>query len=164
MGRPFPNAKAIGVLEKNKIINIHTNCWEFAGCKDWYGYGMMRLKIEGKWTTWRAHRASAVVYKDYDPDSGLIVMHDCDNPKCFNPDHLTIGTRAENNTDRDKKGRHIALQGSLHGMSKLKEDEVVEFKRLLQEGKHAKTVAKLFAVSYYTVWDIKAGRSWKHVA
>ena len=38
------------------------------------------------------------------PD-GLLVLHSCDNPSCVNPDHLRVGTQAENIQDRDAKGR-----------------------------------------------------------
>ena len=36
---------------------------------------------------------------------GMVVMHICDNPACCNLEHLKLGTRAENNRDRLKKGR-----------------------------------------------------------
>ncbi|TKG21761.1 hypothetical protein FCV81_08845 [Vibrio breoganii] len=33
-------------------------------------------------------------------DDGIVVRHTCDNPYCFNPDHLVKGTTADNNHDR----------------------------------------------------------------
>lgn len=33
----------------------------------------------------------------------MVVRHTCDNPYCFNPSHLIVGTRAENNKDREKE-------------------------------------------------------------
>jgi hypothetical protein len=36
---------------------------------------------------------------------GKLVMHHCDNPQCFNPAHLAIGTNAENVADMFRKGR-----------------------------------------------------------
>jgi hypothetical protein len=42
-----------------------------------------------------------------DIPAGKIVLHRCDNPKCCRPDHLQIGTIADNNHDRDAKGRTV---------------------------------------------------------
>jgi len=38
------------------------------------------------------------------PD-GMIIMHVCDNSKCINLAHLRLGAVADNNKDRDAKGR-----------------------------------------------------------
>lgn len=40
-----------------------------------------------------------------DAIKGLVVRHTCDNPRCINPEHLILGTRADNNRDRKERGR-----------------------------------------------------------
>jgi hypothetical protein len=55
-----------------------------------------------------AHRvAYQVAYGPFDPR--LHVLHHCDNPTCVRPDHLFLGTQADNNMDRDMKGRRGKL-------------------------------------------------------
>lgn len=37
--------------------------------------------------------------------AGLVVRHRCDNPPCFNPLHLLLGTQKENQEDKSERGR-----------------------------------------------------------
>jgi hypothetical protein len=39
---------------------------------------------------------------------GQVVMHTCDNPACINPEHLRLGTQADNLADMLSKGRHAS--------------------------------------------------------
>lgn len=64
------------------------------------GYGVFRH--DGK--TFSRHRFAYQL--EYGPiPSGMVVMHTCDNPGCFNPKHLKLGTQAENMSDMRSKGR-----------------------------------------------------------
>ena len=77
------------------------DCWMWTAYKDQKGYG--RFGIGSK--LYSAHRLSYEwSYGDF--DKKLCVCHTCDNPGCVNPEHLWLGTRRDNNIDRDNKGRH----------------------------------------------------------
>lgn len=96
------------IKEKNNIVKFWNNvdkkdngCWEWKGSKIPTGYGHLN------WETCRnayAHRVSWILANGEIPD-GLCVLHRCDNPPCVNPDHLFLGTMADNIRDRDAKER-----------------------------------------------------------
>ena len=81
-----------------------TGCWLWMGAKTRGGYGHIRYKVNGQWSMRRAHRVAYELYKG-ELETGKVIMHKCDNPKCVNPDHLKQGTHHENSMDMVNKGR-----------------------------------------------------------
>ena len=77
-----------------------------AGCREWNGgrdkdgYGII-----GARPTLRVPRVAAALWLDFDLRSPLHVLHTCDNPPCFEPSHLYIGTPAQNAADARERGR-----------------------------------------------------------
>lgn len=75
-------------------------CWEWRGCKKRNGYGWVGVRKE----QWVAHRLAWTFVNGPIP-TGLHVCHRCDNPSCVRPDHLFIGSHADNMADMKAKGR-----------------------------------------------------------
>lgn len=90
-------------------MDTRGNCWEWPGYLI-HGYGQVRYQGQ----KWYAHRLMWTRWFGPIPD-GLNVLHHCDNPPCVNPWHLFLGTDADNNHDRDAKGRQVAPRGNQNG-------------------------------------------------
>jgi len=108
------------------------------------------------------HRLSWELHKEPIPD-GLCVCHTCDNRICINPDHLFLGTDADNMADRDKKGRQA--RGSKNGRAKYTDEQVIEFKKAVANRgtKTIKEVGEEFGIPDRTARNIASGHFWKHL-
>lgn len=89
----------------------------------------------------------------------MVVRHACDNPRCVNPAHLSLGTQADNVADKVARGRHLFGEEAPH--AKLTEESVRQIKGLPE--RRSAEVAQLFNISRQSIADIRAGRTWKHV-
>lgn len=142
-------------------------CWIWRGAPDVKGYG--RLYLPSRREQMLAHRASWIIHHGAIPD-GLCVLHDCpsgDNPLCVNPNHLWIGTRAENNADAKAKGRSVPPQphpGDSHPQAKLSSVKVVAIRQAYRSGQRTqREIAIAYGVSESAVNDVLNGRRWGHV-
>jgi hypothetical protein len=96
------------------------------GCRIWpfavnaAGYGRLGSKIEGQPVFWLAHRLAYALCVGPIP-AGVVVLHTCDVPACFDPTHLVLGTQADNQADMASKGRSTKgrpVGAALHNLKK----------------------------------------------
>ena len=97
---PPKGVTGYAVMEFNGWDVTDSGCWEYRGPKFANGYG--QVKINGIPTL--IHRVSYEHNVGPIPE-GLVIRHTCDNPPCMNPKHLIPGTSAQNNQDRQDRGR-----------------------------------------------------------
>jgi hypothetical protein len=136
------------------------HCWLFpVSPSKRYGYFM----IAGK-RNYSAHRVAWILDGHTIPD-GLCVLHRCDNTRCVRPDHLFLGTSADNNLDRDEKGR--GQRGEGHRNAKLTEAQVREIRDRYVGGSrwvsNSGALQKEFGVGRSAIRHIVHRRAWKHV-
>lgn len=153
-------------------------CWEWNGPKNNQGYGVLFLnanRANGRRMVTSAHRYAYARDVGQIPD-GLCVMHKCDNPCCTNPAHLMLGTWADNNADRSRKGRSgsktytaedlakysLMFRGEGNANAKLNERTAAMI-RFHHEGMSSRAVGDLYGVTKSAVKSIRNWRTWKHV-
>ena len=125
-------------------------CWVWTGalCD---GYGRSYLSGSGHM---RAHRLSWIMHNG--PIApGLSVLHRCDNRACVRPDHLFLGTVAENNADMRTKGRQV--RGDRHGRAKLTAEQAAAIKA---DSRSIVAIARAYGVSTSAISHLRHGRNW----
>jgi hypothetical protein len=151
-------------LEERFYENIEK---EVGGCWIWKGYSRCSgvggkyggLKVGGK--AMLAHRISYQIHYGEIPNS-LFVLHRCDNPSCVNPEHLFLGTNADNMKDMAEKFRGCNGEKGVH--SKLTANKVVEIRFAAKRGNMLhREIAKVFGVSTTTITKIVNNHYWKHI-
>jgi hypothetical protein len=147
-------------------------CWEWTGGTSSKGYG--RIKYGGRME--QAHRVAWETHVGPIPP-GMWVLHKCDNRRCVRPDHLFLGTHADNMRDRNQKGRtarggrtgarlhpDCVARGERTGNARLTSDQVREIRALHAAGNIThKILAARFCVSRRSISAVVTKLAWKHI-
>lgn len=150
-------SKTLSERFQNKYRTAHNGCWLWQHARNVKGYGWLRYG--GRMQL--AHRMAWVLFRGPIPD-GLCVLHHCDTPACVNPDHLFLGSTTDNNADRHAKGRSRGATGEANGKARLRVGEVLQIREKFVAGAaDCSALAKQFGCSYWAVWDVVQGRTWK---
>lgn len=143
-----------------KHVNKSEGCWNWRGSFiGTMGYGQFKFNTGEAWSYRYAHRVSWVIHNGLIPE-GRLVLHDCDNPKCVRPDHLFLGSHADNMTDAKIKGR--TAKGERTNRNKLNAEQVSEIRTLQGTATH-REIGILYGVKPSTIDQIMSGKHWKHL-
>ena len=137
-----------------------SDCWRWIGAVNSAGYGSILLADR---RTMVVHRLSYEMHHGVKLSPDQAVCHSCDVRRCVNPNHLWLGSAADNNRDRHLKGRSrgASHSGAKNPMSKLTDDDV----RAIRASKGTLAeVASQFGITVQTVRNIKLRHTWKHVS
>ena len=165
--------KKVGPPDRNGCRN-YTGC---LGSKN-YGHIGRNGRIE------KAHRIAWELANGRSPVD-FLVCHSCDNPTCCNPDHLFLGTDADNMRDMARKGRdgfskhphvyghlfhnrfrrgHSVSIGERHSQAKLTNEQVLAIRRRYAGGDCSQTdLAREYGLTQSHVGDIVRGELWTHL-
>jgi hypothetical protein len=138
-------------------------CWPWTGSINKSGYGNLGIAGFTITASRLAYELSNGPIPDGDGYHGTVVRHTCDNRPCCNPAHLILGTQAENNRDRDERGRSRHPSGVACHSAKLSEAEVIAIRKLISAGAKISAIARQFGCSPSSIYFIKKGRNWKNV-
>jgi len=138
-------------LLKRRDVDPDTGCWHYIGATTGNGYGYISYVGSPHYT----HRVSAALFLSFDLGSHLYVLHTCDTPTCFNPDHLFVGTAQDNALDAVAKGRKTG--------KKLTRDQVVKIKYLLRDGHTHRSIGEDYGVTTACIGQIAREETWRQV-
>jgi len=139
------------LLKRRKLEN---DCWIWTGYLDNFGYGRLTWGQSGKKKTWLISRLAYLLWKG-PIEEGMNILHSCDNPGCFNPDHLSTGTRLENMQQMAMRDRA--------GKRKLKTEQIPEIKKMREKKMSYREIGEKFGVTGEAINAIFLGKTWGHV-
>ena len=133
-------------------VNKTDSCWLWTAYCNKEGKGV--FKIEGK--PMLAHRVSWLLAGNTIPDE-LIVRHKCRSKNCVNPEHLEIGTFADNN-GADRRRDETDIIGHRNPNVKLTAEQVLQIRARSTEPQ--RLLAEEFGVAQNTISQIISGKNW----
>jgi hypothetical protein len=138
-----------------EIRNALGPCEEFQGSIRPDGYGSY---WDNPYRGQLAHRVAWIQANGPIPVETPFVLHHCDNPPCIRISHLFLGTRVDNNRDRDLKGRGGRKDGEYNGHATLTWGDVLDIR---QRNSSTQELVDEFSISAKQIRLIKRHKAWR---
>ena len=148
----FNMTNALHKLNSKLFVEVG-GCHLFQGPLTRGGYGC--LGVNGR--SWMTHRLAWRIHKGPIPN-GLWVLHKCDVRNCCNPDHLWLGTAADNGADCKRKGRYASVVGENNPNARLTR---IQARSIFLDPRPRLELAYLFGVGITAIDYIKTRKAWK---
>lgn len=135
-----------------------TKCKEWEGHLDKDGYGRVYCAVQKKqvFVHRKVYAESAGI--PYSALHGVIVRHKCDNPACYEPEHLESGTQKQNQQDVIDRGRLGLRKGETNNQATLSDAEVAEIRAIYTGARGELTaLGKRYNTSRVTIRNIVKG-------
>jgi hypothetical protein len=129
--------------------------------KDKNGYSIIHLSNNGKGKTLKIHRLIAQAFI-CNLENKPCVNHLDGNVKNNNVENLEWSTVLENTQHAVRTGL-FDIKGEKCFKAKLKNEDVLKIRELLEENVAISKIAAMFPISIRTIYDIKYGKTWKHI-
>lgn len=136
-------------------------CWLWQASQTRTGYAKFFFGSK-KCVLVEGHRVAYMLTVGDIPE-GQLVRHRCDVPLCCNPNHLELGTHADNMQDAVKRKRVSCGIHRKH-LSVLNEEKVREIRTLHRLGWTHGRLGDRFGVNRATITYLVQGKTWKHVS
>ena len=160
-GRPPKNG-----LSLRERLEFHSIPEPMSGCVLWTastdgkaGYGKLRWAGRMQY----AHRLAFESRHGASVLTGVVLRHRCDVPSCINPEHLEIGSQAENVADSFRRGRASQRSGDANNSARLTAAAVSAIRALHAEEATGVELAEKFGVSQSQISNVINHRHWKDI-
>lgn len=150
-----PKTKKLRELIKSRMEHGPKGCWNWTGALSTGGYARMSFKGKNS----QAHRVAFFAWNGK-IQTGLNILHDCDNRRCVNPMHIFAGTQKRNVQDCVKRGRWPSKSGAANGRAAITEAIAREIKTSPRNGRY---FVRKYKLTDATVSKIRTGRTWRNV-